>query len=174
MDLYLIRHAEAVSRDDPKYPEDERPLTDVGRAQARAVAKALVARGVQFDAVISSPVVRARQTAEELLQNMPGPLADVEFCRHLAPGGKYRKLRRYLIAVEGESVALIGHEPDLSDLAARLIGSRKAQIELSKAGVALIRCDGVVGKGDGRLVWLLTMDWIQPPQEGTTPAIAAW
>lgn len=95
MDLYLIRHAEAVSRDDAAYTDEERPLTEAGRNQCRMLARSLVSRNVQFDAVIASPLARARQTAEELLQNMPGPLADVEFCRHVAPGGKHRKLIRF-------------------------------------------------------------------------------
>ena len=175
MDLYLIRHAEAVSRDDPNYAEDERPLTETGREQARAVAKALVARGIQFDAVISSPLVRARQTAEEMLQNMTGPLAELEFCNHLAPGGKQRKLTRYLLGSNVDSVALIGHEPDLSEFIGRLIGSRKAQISMAKAGVAFVKCDGVADKGRGTLEWLLTPEWMaESSQEEVAAAAEAW
>lgn len=173
MDLYLIRHAEAVSRDDENFQDDERPLTDDGKAQCKALAQALVARNVSFDAVIASPLVRARQTAEELLQNLPGPLAELQFCHHLAPGGKPRKLTRFLLGVTGESVALIGHEPDLSEFLGRLIGSRKINIELAKAGVALIRCDGVPDKDHGTLQWLLTPDWFQTPAEEPTARVAA-
>jgi len=174
MELYLIRHAEAVSRDDPSYADDERPLTEAGRNQCRALARALVSRGIQFDAVIASPLARARQSAEELLQNMPGPLADVEFCRHVAPGGKYRKLVRFLLGVGGESVAVVGHEPDLGEFAARLIGCRKANVKLAKAGVAHIRYDGSIGKDDGTLISLLTPEWIQEAHDQAMPAMAAW
>jgi phosphohistidine phosphatase len=174
MDLYLIRHAEAVNRSDPNYADEDRPLTDDGRTQAQALAKSLVARGVQFNAVISSPLVRARQTAEEMLQNMTGPLAELEFCRHLAPGGKARKLLRFLIGTSSESVALIGHEPDLSSFAGRMIGCRRAQIDLAKAGVVLIRFDGVPEKSRGTLAWLLTPEWLGAPEMGEPVKAAGW
>lgn len=162
MDMYVIRHAEAVSRDDKQYDDDDRPLTDVGREQARNLAKALVAQGIQFESVVSSPLIRARQTAEEMLQNMPGPMAALEYCDHLAPGGKARKLSRSLLGIGGESVAIIGHEPDLSNFIGRLIGCREMQLSLAKGGVAKVQCDGVPDKGLGRLVWLLTPEWIEP------------
>ncbi len=175
MDLYLIRHAEAVDREDPNYSDEDRPLTEDGRAQAMALAKALVARGVHFNAVISSPLVRARQTAEEMLQNMHGPLADLEFCRHLAPGGKARKLLRFLIGTANDSVALIGHEPDLSSFAGRMIGCRKAQIDLAKAGVVLIKFESVPEKGCGTLSWLLTPEWLGAPEEAGEPVkVGGW
>lgn len=173
MDLYLIRHAEAVSREDENYEDADRPLTENGRGQARALAKALVARGIQFDAVIASPLVRARQTAEEMLQNMHGPLAELEFCNHLKPGGKFRKLTRFLMGLAGESVALIGHEPDLSQLAGRLIGAKNAQLDLAKGGMAVVKCDGMPGKGRGYLNLILTPEWYGAEVEETSPA-AAW
>jgi len=173
MDLYLIRHAEAVPREDENYQDEERPLTEDGRSQARALAKALVARGIQFDAVIASPLIRARQTAEEMLQNMHGPLAELEFCNHLKPGGKFRKLTRFLVGLNGESIALIGHEPDMSECVGRLIGAKKVQLDLAKGGMALVRCDGVPGKGHGCLAWLLTPEWYAAEVEETSPA-AAW
>jgi phosphohistidine phosphatase len=174
MDLYLIRHAEAVSREDPNYIDDERPLTDEGREQARALAKALIARNVRFDAVIASPLLRTRQTAEEMLQNMPGPMGELEFCKHLAPGGKKKKLTRFLMGQSGESIALIGHEPDLSEYLARSVGNGKAQIELAKGGAALIRCDGVADKGHGTLVWLITPEWTSEPAAAEPVKAAAW
>lgn len=173
MDLYLIRHAEAVSRSDPNYAEEDRPLTEDGRQQAQMLARALVTRGVQFNAVISSPLVRARQTAEEMLQNMPGPLAELEFCRHLAPGGKARKLLRFLIGTASDSVALIGHEPELSSFAGRMIGCRKAQIDLAKAGIVLIKFDGVPEKAHGTLSWLLTPEWVCASDELCEPVKSA-
>lgn len=174
MDIYLIRHAEAVDCDDANFSDEERPLTELGRAQARALAAAFVARGVRFDTVIASPLVRTRETAEQMLQNMPGPLASLEFSRHLAPDGKQRKLMRRLLGVEGDSVALIGHDPDLADFVGKLIGTRKTQVEIAKAGVAHIRCDGLPGKGRGILVWLLTPEWVSAPQETPKPSVVGF
>ena len=175
MDLYLIRHAEAVDREDPNYVDEERPLTEAGRGQSRALAAALVARDIRFDAVIASPLLRTRQTAEEMLQNMPGPMAELQFCKQLAPGGKGRKLTRYLLGIEGDAVALIGHEPDLSEFAGRLLGDRDASLKFAKAGIALIRCDGLPDKGRGTLIWWLTPEWFAAPDlEPTVRAAGSW
>jgi phosphohistidine phosphatase len=173
MDLYLIRHAEAVSRDDANYADEERPLTDKGRQQARAIALTMAARNIRFDAVISSPLVRARQTAEIMLQNLRGPLAELQFCEYLAPGGRRRKLIRFLLGIEAESVALIGHEPDLSEFIGRLIGAKDGQFRLAKAGVALVRCDGTTDKDSGTLEWLITPDWLTDQASDEEPATIA-
>ncbi|MFL5328786.1 MAG: phosphohistidine phosphatase SixA [Gemmataceae bacterium] len=174
MDLYLIRHCEAVDRSDPNYSEEERPLTEKGRDQARALAAALVARGVSFDAVISSPLDRCRQTAEEILQHLPGPMAELTFTKHLAPGGKARKLVRYLVGIGGESVAIIGHQPDLSKFAARIMGSGKAELDIAKGGMAMLQCDAVPDKGRGTLAWLITPEWVHVPVEASANGTTGW
>ena len=101
-------------------------------------------------------------------------MAELQFCKHLAPGGKARKLVRHLVGVGGDAVALIGHEPDLSEFAARVMGSNKAQIELAKAGVAMLRCDGVPDKGRGTLVWLITPEWANASSEEAPTSVAGW
>ena len=75
-------------------------------------------------------------------------------------GKKPRKFARMLKELQREPIALIGHEPDLSGWAGWVIGSRKTQIALAKAGVAHITCENGVGKGDGTLLQLLTPDWL--------------
>src|SRR5579885_555197 len=93
MDLYLIRHAEAEPRDEAGTTLDEdRALTDAGRDQARAVAAGLLRRGVRLDALVTSPLLRARQTAEALLAGWPPPAPALHVHDGLAPGGKRRKL----------------------------------------------------------------------------------
>lgn len=162
MELYLIRHAEAVPLGAEGITQDaDRPLTSNGIEQAHLVADAFQRQGVRVGVVLSSPLVRARQTAEEMVRSWPAPAPDVQSCDHLAPGGKRRKLARALDELGAESVALVGHEPDLSRLAAWLIGSRKARIKLAKAGVANLRCDSEPGKGTCTLVWLTTLAWMQ-------------
>ena len=161
MNLYLIRHADAVPVGEQGITDDgERPLTTTGVVQARGLATGLQGHGVRLDLVLSSPLVRARQTAEEMLRNWKQPSPELRPCEELEPGFKRRKLARVLRQCGAEAVALVGHQPDLGELAAWLIGSRRARIDLAKAGVAAINCDDDPGKGAGVLEWLVTADWL--------------
>jgi phosphohistidine phosphatase len=163
MDLYLIRHAEAVSREDVNGMADEdRPLTDAGRDQCRALAAALQARRVTLHKVVSSPLVRARQTAEVLIEHGPTPKPELVECDELAPGGRAKKVTRCLLGLEGDSIAVVGHMPDLGEYLGWLIGEKKVGVTLAKAGVALVRFDGAPDKGAGRLAWLVTPLWYEP------------
>ncbi len=175
--LYLIRHAEAVPHGDPNFEDDDRPLVDAGRAQARALGRALAARGIRFDAVLSSPLPRALATAEELLAGMNAQGTEIKTHSSLAPGGKSRKLDRLLLKTEGESIALVGHQPDLGLYAGRLIGSKKAALALAKPGVACIECHEPAGKECGELRWLITPQWFGepagPPAEADEPVLYA-
>lgn len=157
MNLYLIRHADAVPAENGTADED-RPLSELGLAQCRALATALTAHGTQFDVLASSPLTRAVQTAEELSRLMGGPPPEV--VEALTPGGRRKRVYRYLLGLDAASVALVGHAPDLGSLASRLCGSRKARINLAKAGVAELRLDAPPGKACAELVRLLTPDWL--------------
>lgn len=160
MELYLIRHADALALGVGGTSSDaERPLSEEGVAQGRLLAEGLRRQGVQLELVLSSPLVRARQTAEEMLRYWAAP-PRLQACEELAPGGRSRRLAKYLRGVDAERVALVGHQPDLGLHAAWLIGSKKAQIEVAKAGVLFIHCPGVPGKGCGELRWLVTPAWL--------------
>jgi len=164
--LYLIRHADAVPHGDPNYADDDRPLTDLGRKQARALGKALAAKDVHFDVILSSPLPRARETAEEMLKGLPEPKPAVEFADELAPGGKRRKIDRAILKHDGAAIALVGHEPDLGEYAARLIGAKKACLGLAKPSVVCVACADPPGKGCGSLVWLIPPVWFGAPEAG--------
>jgi phosphohistidine phosphatase len=160
MDLYLIRHADALPLGEQGITEDAvRPLSDEGTAQSRALAAALTRRGIQLDALVSSPLLRAHQTAEGILNGLAQPRPGTWQCNALAPGGKRRKLGRFLRELKGNSIALVGHQPDLGRLAAWLIGSKKAQIDFAKAGIAHITCPEGPDKGKGILLSLMTPEW---------------
>src|SRR5262245_8200927 len=113
MNLYIIRHADAESREEWTGDDAERPLTPLGHRQARALGEALRQRGVSLDVVVTSPMVRARQTAEGLLgtrSNGSGP----ELCDLLAQDAvRRRKLTKFLAHLGVENVAIVGHDPDL-------------------------------------------------------------
>jgi phosphohistidine phosphatase len=160
VDLYIIRHAEAVPRGTADVNADaDRALTEHGHAQTRALSAALRQHGVRLDVVLTSPLLRARQTAEGLLEEWPEPRPELHQCDELAPEVKPAKLARVLRKLRKESIALVGHMPDLAADVAWLIGSKKAQVDLAKAGVARILCAEAPDKGTGTLVWLVSPAW---------------
>ena len=162
MDVYIIRHADAIPVGERGITTDaERPLSSEGEAQSRDVSAALQRQGVRLTKVLASPLVRARQTAEIILQGWAKPAPELVLCDELTPGFRAGKLARLLRKLNAESVALVAHQPDLSDWTAWLIGSRKTRVEFAKAGVAHVVCDDPPDKGAGTLHWLLTPDWLR-------------
>jgi phosphohistidine phosphatase SixA len=110
--VYLVRHAEAA----PGEPDELRPLTPEGRETARALARLFVEHGVTPDAILTSPLLRARQTGEELGRAFG---VEVEPDDRLAPGATEEDLRQ-AVASRGEVVVAIGHQPDCGQIAAAL------------------------------------------------------
>jgi len=160
MKCYLIRHADAVPLGDAGILDDaSRPLTNKGDAQCKLVGEGLARCGIRLDIVLTSPLVRARQTADGMVKYLGQPSPEVRECEELAPGGKRRKLARQINDLGKESVGLVGHQPDLGVFASWLAGSKKAQIDFDKAGVACIEFENTVGKGEGKLIWLVTPEW---------------
>jgi phosphohistidine phosphatase len=160
MNLYLIRHAAAAPLGEGEiYDDAERPLTATGQSQSRALAAALQRIGVHLGKVVTSPLLRARQTAEGMLQHWSTPVPELLVCKQLANGGKRRKLTQFVRDLNVESVALVGHMPDLATYAAWLIGSKRTHLELAKAGIARISFEDMPAKGAGVLNWLVTPEW---------------
>src|SRR4051812_17298869 len=115
MRLYLVRHAQAADGD----PDDMRPLTAEGRADARALGERLVHDGVHATAVISSPLLRARETATELGRALG---CEPEADERLAPGAT-AELVRATVAGRGDDVVVVGHQPDCGLIAGELTGA---------------------------------------------------
>ena len=162
MELYLIRHAEAAPLGEGGVNEDEdRPLTEAGREQSRLLADGLKRLGIGLDLVLTSPLIRARHTAEGMLEKWGQPTPELHVAEELAPGGRRGKLARRLRRQGRGRIALIGHAPSINRFAAWLMGSKKSKLELTKAGVAYIHCEDGAGKGEGVLLWLATPDWMQ-------------
>lgn len=163
MKLLFLRHA--IAEDARQGMRDwDRALTEEGRAQGPVVAHALNMLETYPDVVLSSPLVRARETAE-----LVAPLLNshVELVDELQPGsGSLKGLGRLLEHYTGTCVMLVGHEPDLSSLAARLANADERGILLKKAGLIRIDLDGRPQPGRGRLVWLLTPRVMQCMQQG--------
>jgi phosphohistidine phosphatase len=125
MRLVLVRHAEAA----PGSPDELRTLTDEGRAQARALGERLRAEGTRPDAVLTSPLLRARQTAEALGVGEP------EEDDRLAPGMTPEAVRA-VVEERGGTVVVVGHQPDCSRVASALSGGEEPPFP--PAGVVVI------------------------------------
>lgn len=153
-ELYLIRHGLAEERGDA-WPDDaKRPLTDDGMSRMRRAARGLVKLGVTFDAVLTSPFVRTRQTAE-IVANAYDERPPIVAVESLAPGGSIQSVLADLERQARRSrVAVVGHEPGIGELAARLAGARYP-IEFKKGAVCRIDVK-TFPAGPGRLRWFMT------------------
>jgi phosphohistidine phosphatase len=153
MRLLIIRHATAVPRGTPDMPDDERPLTKRGERRFRAVAEGLARIVKRPDALLSSPLPRARRTAEVAARAWGK--VEVEESAALAGEG-YDAVATELGRFPAEStVAIVGHEPDLSAILARLLGSSKGErFIFKKGGAALLDVPGSLADG-GALVWYM-------------------
>jgi phosphohistidine phosphatase len=154
LELYLIRHGVAEERGEDWPDDSKRPLTPDGIVKLRKVARGLNEVGVAFDQIVTSPLVRTRQTAEvfseELKSKPPMTTSDA-----LAPAGTPAAVIQEITKhVRKARVALVGHEPNLGELAAQLIGSRNP-IEFKKGGICRIDFDMLPPKGGGMLRWFL-------------------
>ena len=145
MQLYFLRHGEA---DWPGWtkPDDERPLTDFGKKEARQVGKFLNRLKVKPDLIVTSPLPRALQTAEIAAEQLKAKLRQDEA---LEPGFGISELSTVLKRHRAKVLMLVGHEPDFSSVISALTGGF---LKMSKAGVALIDIDPETEKG--RLLWL--------------------
>jgi phosphohistidine phosphatase len=150
--LILMRHAEAGEADLRRWPDDgQRPLTDAGRREHAGVATALRGMGVRFDRLLTSPLARARETAEITARAYGGTPAP-EPTDLLGEGAEPASTLAGLAAVEAEALLCVGHEPTLSRLAALLIArDGTARVEMAKSGVVVIECAGPVAPGRGLL-----------------------
>ncbi len=153
MELLLVRHAIAFERDPKHWRDDgERPLSPRGIARARKAAAGVKCLTKAPSRVLSSPLLRARQTAAILTQVAGWPQALP--CAELSPGRRPAELLARLARAGAARLAAVGHEPELSALLAACLGSGKpAALSFKKMGVALVRFRGAPRVGAGRLVW---------------------
>ena len=124
----------------------------------------------------------AHYVAAELALRPPGVALAAGLLRQIQDDGNRqnivlaRKLDKRLLKVDGEAVALVGHQPDLGEYAGRLIGAKKARLKLAKPSVVCIECDEPPGKEAGELQWLLPPKWFGPsaaPAEDEGPVLYA-
>ena len=154
-ELYLVRHAIAAERGD-EWPDDsKRPLTERGIARFREVVKGLTELDVAVDEVFTSPLIRAKQTADVLAAGITGK-PSVKLLDALAPGHTAAQVMSQLAkAAKRRRIALVGHEPDLGELSAHLLGAQRA-VPFKKGGVCRIDVESLTSRRAGSLIWFAT------------------
>lgn len=157
MQLLIVRHADAGEAGDfakTGRPDEDRPLSPRGREQMAGVVKGLRALVPSCDAIVSSPYMRAVQTADYLAEAYG---MEVMLDGSLVPEAPVEEIERSLRdQPQWDVVIVTGHEPHLGNLIAWLIvGESDAFVELKKAGACLLEFDGKVRKGAGRMRWLM-------------------
>lgn len=155
--LYLIRHAWAEQRGDSRWPDDDlRPLTKDGKKRFEEVVRRLVRIGFAPGLIATSPLARARQTAEIVMRLLPDEPEVIDL-EELSPGSQLDRLIAWTNQhARGRDVAWVGHAPDIGQWAGGLLGAAPAAIRFSKGAVAAIEFESRLERGAGELRWLAT------------------
>jgi len=152
--LYLLRHGDAI---EIGYDDAERPLSQVGEQQASVVGKFLRASRISLDRIISSPLVRAKQTADLIHDELGTKVCSTS--EYLVPGADQRQLIAHIHQLSEASVLLVGHEPQLRTFLSTLVtGTPHAEFALRKGTLASVDIGSPIVPGTGTLRWLLTND----------------
>jgi phosphohistidine phosphatase len=154
--LCIMRHGLAADRSIGQ-DDSKRPLTSEGRERMEKIAAGLLKTGFTPTWVLSSPYARALDTAR-IVAGAISPAPALDRCEALEPGATLEALITFLSRrSEHKQVLVVGHEPDLSSLAARLTGAtRQARFGFKKGGCCLIEFEGSPPRPPGQLVWWLT------------------
>jgi phosphohistidine phosphatase len=157
MQLYIVRHGIAIDREDPKCPsEAERYLTEEGIEKTKQVAKGIAALGVHADLMVSSPYVRAMQTAAIFASALDYPKQKIRRSDSLLPGAEPAAFLRELAREKNvSSVFCFGHAPHVDGLLAAAVGAQHHITSMKKAGVAFVELKRLLPP-NGQLVWLVT------------------
>jgi len=158
MNLFILRHGLAVEPGSAGFKRDsDRPLTPKGERKLWKIGQAVEELEICFDWILSSPYLRARQTAEIIAEVLDVP-KKLEMCEALAPGGSPARLIDTINARKPapENVLLVGHEPYLSELISLLIsGSKDIPLIMKKAGLCKLAVDSLRNGKCATLEWLL-------------------
>jgi phosphohistidine phosphatase len=160
MELYFLRHAIAAERNDLKYKDDSlRPLTAQGRKKMYRAARGMQSLGLKYDAILSSPYLRAKQTAEIVVHTYKLKDKRLHFTDNLLPPTSIEKLIKEVQALfpNSKNVLLVGHEPHLTEMISSLLKSNKPlDIDLKKGGLCHLSIDWPSKEATAILIWILT------------------
>jgi phosphohistidine phosphatase len=151
--LHLLRHADAGDPEAWSGPDAIRPLSDKGRKQSKRLGDHLASIGFTADAIITSPKIRAEQTAELVAERIDAKVSVDDRLAHPFDIDAVEAIVRY--AGDPERVVLVGHDPDFSETLSALCGP---QLEMKKGAFARIEIDRPLRAGGGTLRWLIAPD----------------
>lgn len=158
MNLYILRHAIAVDSGTPGIEDDsQRPLTQEGAVKMRSIARGMRKMDIELDLILSSPYVRARQTAE-IVVNEFKLKGDFHVSNDLMPGASEGKIISEIVKrySQKNNILLVGHEPSLSALISKLVsGDSTLSITMKKGGLCHLNIDTLTYDRCATLEWLL-------------------
>ena len=153
--LFILRHGEAGTRTIGTRKDSDRALTANGKAEMKKIGKTLKESGLRARQIVTSPLRRARETAEIIAHTLKIPV--VEEWDDLKPDGDRESLYQKLARIEtSSSVVIVGHEPYLTSMIGEVIGAPDARLVLKKGGLAKVRITSVAPTLRGELRWLIT------------------
>ena len=157
MELYIVRHGIAIDREDPKSPPDpDRYLTEEGIKKTKQIAEAVANLGIEPELLISSPYVRAMQTAEIFATALEYPKQKIRRSDLLLPGTEPTLFYKELAKDKASAIVFcFGHAPHLDDLVAAGLGSKHHLTALKKAGIAALELKRI-SPPSGEILWLAT------------------
>ncbi len=155
--LYILRHGTAIPHGTPGVPDAERPLTPKGEKRIKEVGRGLAAFGLQLDRIVTSPLPRARRTAQLVAQEL-GLIDRLETSSVLSADSDSQTIRDWLREGHPDRLMIVGHNPSLSDLVGLLLlgEAGKMPFELKKGGIAALSATPHSGLH-------FQLDWTAPP-----------
>jgi phosphohistidine phosphatase len=157
MDLFVLRHGEAGKTIPSGSSDSKRPLTIAGEKEIVIISKVLRKMGVRLDVILTSPLKRARQTADIVAKEFKAQ-NKVRQMRELSPEGDRKALYQSLSSFkEGTTILLVGHSPHLSDMVGEIVSDDSSlRLDLKKGGIVRIRITAAAPKLKGELRWLIS------------------
>jgi phosphohistidine phosphatase len=156
MNIYILRHGIAVEREDWNGKDDsKRPLTREGEKQLVKISRALEEMDLKFDLILSSPLERAKRTAEIVAENLDLKKL-LKLSDALTPEGDMESLIAEINKLKPENCMLVGHEPYLSKLVAQSVSEGDMEMDFKKAGLCKLKTDELRFGRCAKLCWLLT------------------
>ncbi|MCI0707266.1 MAG: phosphohistidine phosphatase SixA [Ignavibacteriae bacterium] len=155
MEIYIVRHAIAVPRGTPGFPNDDRPLTEDGIQKMTRAARGIANLVPGMDLILTSPLQRAHETAKIVARALKMD-NNVETCEQLLPGQSIKNLLLYLAKYKNmKRLMLVGHKPDTSAIASALLGFEKSSMDFKKGAICRIDVQALPPKQPGTLIYLL-------------------
>jgi len=156
LELYMIRHGLAGRSLEDETMDDERPLKKKGIEKMKDIAKSLKELKICFDKVLTSPLLRSKESAE-IVNEYCGDTKEVMVTDLLSPGSSYDKLIKFLNKFkDSKKIAIVGHEPFLSGFASYCLSkNRSSLMNLKKGGMLMLEIDEIIKPGQCVLAWLM-------------------